>query len=53
MSYIRSYFEKNNTIVKNSQVNTAKNPTTEIYYGGGFSKFILDIVPLLFATYMY
>ena len=43
MSYLRSYFEKNNTIIKNSQVNTAKNPTTEIYYGGGFSKFIFKV----------
>jgi hypothetical protein len=43
MSYIRSYFEKNNTIIKNTQVNTAKNPTTEIYYGGGFSKFIFRV----------
>ena len=43
MSYIRSYFEKNNTIIKNSQVNTAKNPTTEIYYGGSFSKFIFKV----------
>ena len=33
MSYFRSYFEKNNTILKNSYVNTAKNPTTEIFYG--------------------
>jgi hypothetical protein len=43
MSYIRSYFEKNNTILKNSQVNTAKNPTTEIFYGSGFSKFIFKV----------
>lgn len=43
MSYIRSYFEKNNTIIKNTQVNTAKNPTTEIYYGGGFSKFLFKV----------
>lgn len=43
MSYFRSYFEKNNTIVKNSQINTAKNPTTEIFYGSGFSKFIFKI----------
>jgi len=43
MSYFRSYFEKNNTIIKNSQVNTAKNPTTEIFYGSGFSKFIFKI----------
>jgi hypothetical protein len=43
MSYFRSYFEKNNTIIKNSQVNTAKNPTTEIFYGSSFSKFIFKI----------
>lgn len=43
MSYFRSYFEKNNTILKNSTVNTAKNPTTEIFYGSGFSKFIFKI----------
>jgi len=44
MSYFRSYFEKNNTIVKNSTVNTAKNPTTEIYYGNGtLSKFIFKV----------
>lgn len=43
MSYFRSYFEKNNTILKNSQVNTAKNPTTEIFYGSGFSKFLFKI----------
>jgi hypothetical protein len=43
MSYFRSYFEKNNTILKDSQVNTAKNPTTEIFYGSGFSKFIFKV----------
>lgn len=43
MSYFRSYFEKNNTIIKDSVVNTAKNPTTEIFYGGGFSKFIFKV----------
>jgi hypothetical protein len=43
MSYFRSYFEKNNTILKNSHVNTAKNPNTELYYGSGFSKFIFKI----------
>jgi hypothetical protein len=43
MSYFRSYFEKNNTIIKNSQVNTAKNPNTEIFYGSGFSKFIFKV----------
>jgi len=43
MSYYRSYFSKNNTIIKNSQVNTAKNPNTEIFYGSGFSKFIFQL----------
>ena len=43
MSYHRSYFSKNNTIIKNSQVNTAKNPNTELFYGSGFSKFIFQI----------
>lgn len=48
MSYFRSYFEKNNTILKDSYVNTSKNPTTEIFYGSGFSKFIfkLDLTDL-------
>lgn len=43
MSYFRSYFEKNNTIIKNSRTNTAKNPTTEIFYGSSFSKYIFKI----------
>lgn len=43
MSYFRSYFEKNNTIIKDSLVNTSKNPATEIYYGSGFSKFIFKV----------
>lgn len=43
MSYFRSYFEKNNTILKNMKVNTAKNPTTEIFYGSGFSKFLFKV----------
>lgn len=43
MSYYRSYFEKNNTILKNSRVNTAKNPNTEIIYGSTFSKYIFKV----------
>ena len=43
MSYFRSYFEKNNTLIEDSQVNTSKNPTTEIFYGSGFSKFIFKL----------
>tara|TARA_R110000851_G_scaffold48370_2_gene116986 strand:- start:108 stop:1655 length:1548 start_codon:yes stop_codon:yes gene_type:complete len=33
MSIHKSYFKKNNTILSNSSVNTAKNPVTELYYG--------------------
>lgn len=43
MSYFRSYFEKNNTVIKNSLINTAKNPTTEIFYGTSFSKFLFKV----------
>lgn len=47
MSYHRSYFEKNNTIIRygstGSQINTAKNPNTEIFYGSGFSKFLFQL----------
>lgn len=43
MSYYRSYFSKNNTIIKNSLINTSKNPTTEIFYGNGHSKFIFQV----------
>ena len=43
MSYFRSYFQKNNTIIKDSRVNTARNPTTELFYGSGFSKFIFKV----------
>jgi len=43
MSYFRSYFDKNNTLIKGMKVNTSKNPTTEIFYGSGFSKFIFKL----------
>jgi hypothetical protein len=43
MSYFRSYFEKNNTILKDSQVNTSKNPNTELIYGSTFSKFLFKV----------
>ena len=33
MSIQRSYFNKNNTIIANSLVNTAKNPVTQLFYG--------------------
>jgi|TARA_R110000851_G_scaffold200637_1_gene351836 hypothetical protein len=34
----RSYFSKNNTILANSEVNTAKNPVTQLFYGKSVSK---------------
>jgi hypothetical protein len=38
---IRTYFNKNNTIVSNSLVNTGLNPVAELFYGGddGIEKF--------------
>jgi len=31
---IRTYIEKNNTIIKDTIINTGRNPIAEIYYGG-------------------
>jgi len=31
---IRTYFDKNNTIVQNQNVNTGLNPVTELFFGG-------------------
>lgn len=31
---IRTYFDKNNTIVYNTNINTGLNPITELFYGG-------------------
>jgi hypothetical protein len=41
MGIYRTYFDKNNTIVQNSYVNTAKNPVSELFFGNGFSRFLL------------
>ena len=32
---VRTYFDRNNTIVFNDYVNTGRNPVAELYYGGG------------------
>lgn len=42
---IRTFFDKNNTLVYNSKVNTSLNPVTELFYGGdatsqSYSRFI-------------
>tara|TARA_R110000787_G_scaffold40066_8_gene99834 strand:- start:1940 stop:3490 length:1551 start_codon:yes stop_codon:yes gene_type:complete len=38
MSVHKSYFKKNNTLLSYDRTNTAKNPVTEVYYGGGSSR---------------
>jgi len=48
MCRFRSYFSKNNTIVKNSSLNSSQNPVTELVYGGkenekALTRFIFDI----------
>ena len=46
MSIHRSYFKKNNTIIKDSDVNTGRNPVTQLFYGSGtnsYSRFIFDL----------
>ena len=45
MSITRTYFDKNNTIVSGirNDVNTGRNPVTEIFYGSGVSRFIFYV----------
>jgi len=33
MGILKTYFDKNNTIIKDSRVNTGKNPVTQLFYG--------------------
>lgn len=40
MGVTRTYFTKNNTIVKDSAVNTGRNPVSELYYGNKNSRFL-------------
>jgi hypothetical protein len=54
MSTNNSYFNRNNTIVYNSYVNTGRNPVVQLYYGDGglstpvgYSRFIFDLDLLL------
>ena len=32
---IKSYFDKNNTLVNDKNFNTGRNPITELFFGGG------------------
>ena len=49
MGKYRTYFSKNNTLVRNSYVNTARNPIVELYYGFDqnqsrtYSRYIFDL----------
>jgi hypothetical protein len=46
MSVFRSYFSKNNTLIKNNRTNNGQNPVTEISYGtitNLVTRFIFDI----------
>ena len=40
MGIYRTYFDKNNTIVKNSDVNTGRNQVSELYFGSSKSRFL-------------
>jgi hypothetical protein len=40
MGVYNTYFDKNNTIVKGSNVNTARNPISELYFGAKTSRFV-------------
>jgi hypothetical protein len=51
MSILRSYIDKNNTIISDSYVNTGRNPVIELNFGAsdlivpnfGFTRFIFDL----------
>ena len=51
MSILRSYFNRNNTIVSGNYVNTGRNPVTQLNFGNtqniiaptGYSRFIFDL----------
>lgn len=50
MGILRSYFSKDNTIVRNSYVNTGRNPIIELFHGGSlnpnelkYSRYIFDL----------
>jgi hypothetical protein len=50
MGILRTYFSKDSTIVRNSCVNTGRNPVTELFYGGStnindtkYSRYLFNI----------
>lgn len=40
---IKTYFDKTNTIIYNSEYNTSQNPVCELYYGDGYTRILLEI----------
>lgn len=40
---IKTYFEKTNTIIYNSTINTGSNPVCELYYGDGYTRVLINI----------
>lgn len=40
---IKTYFNKTNTIIYNSSVNTSQNPVCELYYGDGYTRVLLYV----------
>ena len=40
MGIYRTYFDKNNTIIKDSEVNTGRNQVSELYFGETISRFL-------------
>lgn len=38
---IKTYLNKNNTIIYNSSINTSQNPVCELYYGDGYSRLLI------------
>jgi|688.fasta_scaffold19128_8 hypothetical protein len=50
MGILRTYFSKDNTIIRNSYVNTGRNPIAELFHGGSlnpsqlkYSRYIFDL----------
>ena len=44
MGIYRTYFDKNNTIVKDSLVNTGRNQVSELFFGAKKSRFLFYFV---------
>ena len=38
---VKTYFDKDNTIYLNSKINMGRNPITTLYYGDGYTRYLL------------